>query len=37
MGEIRNRCAHNGRLLNRNYRGVKSFGKHKDLENYIQI
>lgn len=28
LKEIRNRCAHNGRLFNRNYRGVKSSGKH---------
>ncbi len=29
LKELRNRCAHNGRIFNRNYRGVKAFGKHK--------
>lgn len=28
LKELRNRCAHNGRIFNRNYRGVKAFGKH---------
>jgi len=35
LKEIRNRCAHNGRLFNRNYRGVKSFGKHKEFRKII--
>lgn len=29
LNEIRNRCAHNGRIFNRNYRSVAAFSKHK--------
>lgn len=35
LKEIRNRCAHNGRLFNRNFRGVKAQGKHKSFRNTI--
>ena len=35
LKEIRNRCAHNGRLFNRNYRGVKAYGKHKFFRKII--
>lgn len=35
LKEVRNRCAHNGRLFNRNYRGVKAFGKHKSFRKTI--
>lgn len=35
LKEVRNRCAHNGRLFNRNYRGVKAFGKHKIFRKTI--
>jgi len=33
--ELRNRCAHNGRLFNRNYRSVKAIGKYKDIRKNI--
>jgi len=33
--EVRNRCAHNDRLFNRNYRGVKAFGKHKEYRKVV--
>ena len=33
--ELRNRCAHHGRLFNRNYRSVKAIGKHKVLRKEI--
>lgn len=29
--ENRNRCAHNGRIFNRNYRSVKAIGKYKSI------
>ena len=29
--ELRNRCAHNGRIFNRNYRSVKAIGKYKSI------
>lgn len=35
LKEIRNRCAHNSRLFNRNFRGVKAHGKHKSFRNII--
>jgi abortive infection bacteriophage resistance protein len=35
LKEVRNRCAHNGRILNRNYRGLKAIGKHKDFRKII--
>jgi len=35
LKEIRNRCAHNGRLFNRNYRGVKAHTKHKEFRKTI--
>ena len=35
LKELRNRCAHNGRLFNRNYRGVKAYGLHKSLRKDI--
>ncbi|MEA3499105.1 MAG: Abi family protein [Campylobacterota bacterium] len=35
LKEIRNRCAHNGRLFNRNYRGVKAYGIHKKFRETI--
>jgi len=36
LKELRNRCAHNGRLFNRNYRGVKAFIKeHKKFRKVI--
>lgn len=28
LKELRNRCAHNGRIFNRNFRGLKAFGTH---------
>lgn len=33
--ELRNRCAHNGRIFNRNYRSVKAIGKYKTLRKEI--
>jgi len=33
--ELRNRCAHNGRLFNRNYRSVKAIGKYKTIRKEI--
>ena len=35
LKELRNRCAHNGRIFNRNYRGVKAFGEHKKYRNTV--
>jgi len=36
LKELRNRCAHNGRLFNRNYRGIKAFLKeHKKFRKII--
>jgi len=35
LKELRNRCAHNGRIFNRNYRGVKAFGKHREFRKTI--
>ena len=35
LKELRNRCAHNGRIFNRNYRGVKAFGAHKKYRQAI--
>lgn len=35
LKEIRNRCAHNGRLFNRNYRGVKAHEEHKQFRKII--
>ena len=35
LKELRNRCAHNGRIFNRNYRGVKAFAKHKNYREAI--
>lgn len=35
LKEVRNRCAHSGRLVNRNYRGIKAFGKHKKFRQTI--
>ena len=35
LKEIRNRCAHNGRLFNRNYRGVKAHAKHREFRKTI--
>lgn len=35
LKELRNRCAHNGRLFNRNYRGVTAFGNHKRFRKTI--
>lgn len=36
LKEVRNRCAHNGRLINRNYRGLKAFlGKHRNFRKTI--
>ncbi len=35
LKELRNRCAHNGRIFNRNYRGVKAHGKHKEFRKII--
>ncbi len=35
LKEIRNRCAHNGRLFNRNYRGIKAHGIHKVFRKKI--
>ena len=33
--ELRNRCAHNGRIFNRNYRSVKAIGKYKSVRKKI--
>ena len=33
--ELRNRCAHSGRIFNRNYRSVKAFGKYKSIRKDI--
>ena len=35
LKELRNRCAHNGRIFNRNYRGVKAYGKHREFRKTI--
>lgn len=35
LKELRNRCAHNGKIFNRNYRGVKAFGKHRAFRKTI--
>ena len=35
LKELRNRCAHHGRIFNRNYRGVKAFGKHRAFRKTI--
>ncbi len=35
LKEVRNRCAHNGRLFNRNYRGVKAMGDYKEIRKDI--
>ena len=35
LKEVRNRCAHSGRLINRNYRGLKAFGNHKKFRKII--
>ncbi len=35
LKELRNRCAHHGRIFNRNYRGVKAFGKHRGFRKTI--
>lgn len=35
LKELRNRCAHNGRIFNRNYRGVKAFDKHREFRKTI--
>lgn len=33
--ELRNRCAHNGRIFNRNYRSVKAIGRYKTIRKEI--
>ncbi len=33
--ELRNRCAHNGRIFNRNYRSVKAIGNYKTIRKDI--
>ncbi len=33
INEIRNRCAHNGRIFNRTYRSVTAIGKYKSFRN----
>lgn len=33
--ELRNRCAHSGRIFNRNYRSVKAIGKYKSIRKNI--
>ena len=33
--ELRNRCAHNSRIFNRNYRSVKAIGKYKSIRKDI--
>lgn len=33
--ELRNRCAHHGRIFNRNYRSVKAIGKYKMIRKDI--
>jgi abortive infection bacteriophage resistance protein len=35
LKELRNRCAHNERLFNRNYRSVKAIGRYKDIRKNI--
>lgn len=35
LNELRNRCAHNGRLFNRNYRSVRAFRTHKQFRRSI--
>ncbi|MGE4296127.1 MAG: Abi family protein [Campylobacterales bacterium] len=47
LKEIRNRCAHNGRIFNRNYRGVKipahhshffqSVGNHSSIHTWMTL
>ena len=33
--ELRNRCAHSGRIFNRNYRSVKAIGKYRSIRKEI--
>ena len=35
LRELRNRCAHNERLFNRNFHGVKAIGKHHEFRKTI--
>lgn len=35
LKELRNRCAHNGRIFNRNYRGIKAIGIHQSFREVI--
>jgi abortive infection bacteriophage resistance protein len=35
LKELRNRCAHNGRIFNRNYRSVKAIGTYKNIRKDI--
>ncbi|RLA84511.1 MAG: hypothetical protein DRG78_01265 [Epsilonproteobacteria bacterium] len=35
LKELRNRCAHNGRIFNRNFRGLRAFGLHKIFRTTI--
>jgi len=35
LKELRNRCAHNGRLFNRNYRSIKVNGVYKEIRKNI--
>lgn len=35
LKELRNRCAHNGRIFNRNYRGLTAFELHKEFRKTI--
>jgi len=35
LKELRNRCAHNGRIFNRNFRGLKAFGTHTAFRKTI--
>jgi abortive infection bacteriophage resistance protein len=35
LKELRNRCAHNGRIFNRNFRGLKAFGTHTAFKKTI--
>ncbi|MDD3769199.1 MAG: Abi family protein [Sulfuricurvum sp.] len=35
LKELRNRCAHNGRVFNRNFRGLKAFDKHRAFRQTI--
>jgi abortive infection bacteriophage resistance protein len=35
LKELRNRCAHNGRIFNRNFRGLRAYDKHREFRKTI--